>query len=74
MPQESSRQPESKRVIVIGAGIVGLCTGLFLQRSGHSVAIVDPKSPGRSTSFGNAGTIAVGSVYPVSTPGARDAV
>jgi D-amino-acid dehydrogenase len=69
MPQESNRQPQSKRVIVIGAGIVGLCTGLFLQRSGHSVTIVDPKQPGRSTSFGNAGTIAVGSVYPVSSPG-----
>jgi D-amino-acid dehydrogenase len=56
-------------VIVIGAGIVGVCTGLFLQRDGHSVTIVDPRPPGRGTSFGNAGSIAVGGVYPVSTPG-----
>jgi len=61
--------PSPQRVIVIGAGIVGVCTGLFLQRAGHSVTIIDPKPPGRGTSFGNAGSLAVGNVYPVSTPG-----
>jgi len=59
----------NRRIIVIGAGIVGVCTGLFLQRAGHSVVIVDPKAPGRSTSFGNSGVIAAGNVYPISTPG-----
>jgi len=58
-----------KRVIVIGAGIVGVCVGLTLQRSGHAVTIIDPKPPGRATSFGNAGSIAAGNVYPVSMPG-----
>jgi D-amino-acid dehydrogenase len=70
------KQPETKkvetsgprRIIVIGAGIVGVCTGLFLQRAGHSVTIIDPKQPGRGTSFGNAGSLAVGNVYPVSMP------
>lgn len=57
-----------KRIIVIGAGIVGVCVGLTLQRAGHQVTILDPKSPGRSTSFGNAGSLAVGNVYPVSMP------
>lgn len=59
-----------RRVIVIGAGIVGVCAGLFLQRAGHSVTIIDPRPAGRGTSFGNAGSLAVGNVYPVSTPGA----
>jgi D-amino-acid dehydrogenase len=58
-----------KQVIVIGAGIVGVCAGLFLQRSGHAVTIIDPKPPGRGTSFGNAGSLAVGNINPVGTPG-----
>lgn len=62
--------PAPKRVVVIGAGIVGVCTGLTLVQDGHDVLILDPRAPGRSTSFGNAGSIAVGSIYPVSTPGA----
>lgn len=60
---------EPKDIIVVGAGIVGVCCGLFLQRDGHRVTIIDPRPPGTGTSFGNAGSIAVGSVYPVGTPG-----
>jgi D-amino-acid dehydrogenase len=63
-----SGKTEPKRIIVIGAGIVGVCTGLTLRQSGHAVTIIDPKPPGRSTSFGNAGVLAVGNVYPVSMP------
>ena len=59
-----------RRVVVVGAGIVGVCTGLCLARDGHEVVIVDPRAPGRATSFGNAGSIAVNSIWPVSTPGA----
>jgi D-amino-acid dehydrogenase len=58
-----------KRVFVVGAGIVGVATGLILQRDGHRVTLLDPASPGTGTSFGNAGSIAVGSVYPTGSPG-----
>lgn len=58
-----------KRIVVIGAGIVGVATGLILQREGHAVTLVDPAVPGTGTSFGNAGSIAVGSVYPTGSPG-----
>lgn len=58
-----------KRIVVVGAGIVGVATGLHLQREGHSVTLVDPTPPGRGTSFGNAGSIAIGSVYPTGSPG-----
>lgn len=59
----------SKRIVVVGAGIVGVATGLHLQREGHSVTLVDPTPPGRGTSLGNAGSIAIGSVYPTGSPG-----
>lgn len=62
--------PQSKRrIVVVGAGIVGVATGLILQREGHRVTLVDPASPGTGTSFGNAGSIAIGSVYPTGSPG-----
>lgn len=55
-----------QKIAVIGAGIVGVSTALILQSEGHEVMVIDPKPPGTGTSFGNAGAIAVGSVYPMS--------
>jgi D-amino-acid dehydrogenase len=34
-----------KRVLVIGAGIVGCSAALWLQRDGHQVTIVDKAGP-----------------------------
>ena len=67
--QTASTSTPPKRIIVVGAGIVGVATGLILQREGHSVTLVDPAVPGTGTSFGNAGSIAIGSVYPTGSPG-----
>ncbi len=44
-------------VIILGAGIVGVATGIHLLRRGRSVTLVDRNEPGRETSFGNAGII-----------------
>ena len=43
-----------KKIVVIGAGIIGACTALKLQREGHSVTLVDRDEPGLGSSFGNA--------------------
>lgn len=59
------------RVAVVGAGIVGVCCALHLQRAGHETTLIDPRAPGTATSFGNAGGIVTGSVVPNSTPGLR---
>lgn len=58
-----------KSVIVVGAGIVGICSALYLQREGFLVTLIDRNQPGEGTSYGNAGIIALGSVIPVGTPG-----
>lgn len=47
-----------KSVAVIGAGIVGLSTALWLQRAGHDVTLIDREPPGEGTSSGNAGVFA----------------
>src|SRR5258707_13051592 len=55
-------------VIVIGAGIVGTATARALQRAGHGVTLLDSAEPGRSTSYGNAGFIAIDHVLPLARP------
>jgi D-amino-acid dehydrogenase len=59
----------AKRVGVIGAGMVGVCAALYLQREGHNVFLVDPNTPGEGASFGNAGAFNASSVTPMSVPG-----
>ena len=44
-------------VIVVGAGIVGICTAISLRERGIDVTIIDKNYPGQETSFGNAGVI-----------------
>lgn len=57
-----------QNVIVIGAGIVGAATARALQRDGHQVILIDSGEPGRATSYGNAGFIAIDHVLPLARP------
>src|SRR5579862_1676328 len=59
----------ARRVGVIGAGIVGVCAASWLQRSGHSVFLIEPGTPGEGASFGNAGCFNGSSVTPAAMPG-----
>jgi D-amino-acid dehydrogenase len=58
-------------VAVIGAGIVGLCAALEIQRAGHHVLLVEPGEPGgrQAASYGNATWINPGAIAPISLPG-----
>lgn len=58
-----------KTITVIGAGIVGVSTALYLQRDGHQVTLVDRGEPGSGTSFGNAGGVVSTSCAPLAMPG-----
>ena len=59
----------TQHTIVIGAGIVGVSTAIWLRRFGQDVTIVDRDGPGQGTSFGNAGLLAACAMVPVTTPG-----
>jgi D-amino-acid dehydrogenase len=48
---------QSFDVAVFGAGIVGVCVALELQKRGVQTALLDRTTPGTVTSFGNAGLI-----------------
>jgi D-amino-acid dehydrogenase len=54
---------------VLGAGIVGVCSALALQREGHAVTLVDRDEPGHGCSSGNAGILHAGGVLPLGRPG-----
>ncbi len=56
-------------VLVVGAGIIGVCSALALRRAGFSITLADPEPPGAMASYGNAGAIAVTEVMPLSAPG-----
>lgn len=55
-------------VIVLGAGIVGVCVAIHLQRRGRNVLLVDRREAGRETSYGNAGIIQREGVRPRAFP------
>lgn len=58
-----------KSVVIVGAGIVGVSTALWLQRDGHDVTLIDRLGPGEGTSHGNGGVLASCSIVPVTVPG-----
>ena len=59
----------SKNVAVIGAGIVGVSTAIWLQRAGYNVTLIDKAEPGAGASFGNGGVLAACACVPVTVPG-----
>src|ERR1700753_2235525 len=59
------------KVVVIGAGVVGMATAIELLRDNHSVTIVEPDAPGgeQAASYGNGTLLNPSSVIPMSAPG-----
>jgi glycine/D-amino acid oxidase-like deaminating enzyme len=55
--------------IVLGAGVVGLATALYLRRLGVPTTVIDPLPPGGGASFGNAGMISADTAAPIAMPG-----
>lgn len=49
------------KILILGAGVVGVTTAWYLAEEGHDVTIID-RQPGvaMETSFGNAGQISPG--------------
>lgn len=49
---------QKQSIGIIGAGVVGLASALFLQRAGYRVTVMDRQAPGMGASFGSAGLFA----------------
>jgi D-amino-acid dehydrogenase len=58
------------RVVVLGAGIIGVTTAYYLARLGAEVEVLDrQRGPGLETSFANAGELSYGMTSPWAAPG-----
>ena len=59
------------KVLVLGAGVVGVTTAWFLSKSGHEVTVLDRRdAAGMETSFANGGQISVSHAEPWANPAA----
>jgi D-amino-acid dehydrogenase len=59
------------KVIVLGAGLLGVTSAYFLRKQGHDVVVIDRQaSPAAETSFANGGQISVSHAEPWANPGA----
>jgi D-amino-acid dehydrogenase len=61
---------ERKRIVVIGAGVVGLCVAYYVRQRGHEVVVVErERDGGDSCSLGNAGLVSPSHFIPLAEPG-----
>jgi len=58
-----------KKCIIIGGGVIGLCTAYYLQKEGHQVTVLDQSAMDEGASYVNAGYISPSHIIPLSAPG-----
>lgn len=59
----------SDPVVVVGGGVVGLCTAFALRKLGRDVVVIERGEIAGGASAGNAGSISPGALPPVAYPG-----
>ena len=60
----------SMKVIVMGAGVIGVTTAYYLAKGGADVTVLDRQTgPGMETSYANAGELSYGMTSPWAAPG-----
>ena len=61
---------DSKSIVIIGGGVIGLSTACYCARRGHRVMLVDRNPEQRDgCSFGNAGMVVPSHFVPLAAPG-----
>src|SRR5262245_29918403 len=59
-----------KHILIVGGGVIGLCTAYYAARKGHRVTIVDRvASDHEGCSYGNAGMVVPSHFVPLAAPG-----
>lgn len=59
------------KVVVLGAGVIGVTAAHYLREDGHEVVVIDrAEGPGLETSFANGGQISASHAYPWASPNA----
>ena len=55
--------------VIVGAGIIGLSSAYYLQKSGWRVTVLEKNDGTDNCSFGNAGMIVPSHFTPLASPG-----
>jgi len=58
-----------KKVIIIGGGVIGLCSAYYLIKEGHQVTVIDQSSMDHGASYVNAGYLTPSHFIPLAAPG-----
>ncbi len=58
-----------KKVVIVGAGIVGLSTAYYLNKAGIEVTVIESTNGNDNCSYGNAGYVAPSHLIPLASPG-----
>ncbi len=58
----------AKRIVIVGAGIVGIATAALLSEQGHAVTVIDRTGIAEETSKGNAAALAFSDIMPLASP------
>ena len=59
----------AKNIVIIGGGIVGLCSAYYLSKEGHKITVIDKGDITSGASFVNAGYITPSHIIPLASPG-----
>src|SRR5881394_1476231 len=59
-----------KHILIIGGGVIGLCSAYYAARQGHRVTVIDREAADHEgCSYGNAGMIVPSHFVPLAAPG-----
>ncbi len=60
----------SKHVLIVGGGVIGLCSAFYAAKAGHRVTVIDRNAEQHDgCSFGNAGMVVPSHFVPLAAPG-----
>ena len=60
---------EKKNIVIVGGGIIGISSALYLIRRGCKITLIDRDFKGKPASYGNASWLSGPSITPVLMPG-----
>lgn len=59
----------AKNIVIIGGGVMGLCSAYYLQKEGHDVTIIEKTLTNEGASYVNAGYLTPSHIIPMASPG-----
>jgi D-amino-acid dehydrogenase len=69
-PQQAGSKRLHMKIVILGAGVIGVTSAWYLSQAGHQVTVIDRQpAPARETSFANAGEVSPGYSAPWAAPG-----